>query len=295
MLKRHSKTANICVDNIYIYTLPMICRNIQRINQRYPRYLDLFYLFCPARSMRFGSWCLCNVHWSLLVYPGTTPPQRRSSTGALPPSVTRYLRSGDLPARLGGRLCWMWRGWADWCTTIHHLVSWSLLCNGGSILDMKVGNGVVVTLGGTELAEDNVTSSLQVSLVKDVNGKGKRQNSDSRLGIFFLLSLWEECELRRSVSFDLLFLIFLVWCSFKIFQRHCSCTPNVCSRSAIRTPPNHDLGKLEHIEEDLTLELAKRRQRLHVLNLLAVCFQFSMLKTVAFYSKFVSQKWTAGC
>lgn len=191
----------------------MICRNIQRINQRYHRYLDLFYLFCPARSMRFGSWCLCNVHWSLLVYPGTTPPQRRSSTGALPPSVTRYLRSGDLPACLGGRLCWMWRGWADWCTTIHHLVSWSLLCNGGSILDMKVGNGVVVTVGGTELAEDNVKTSLQVSLVKDVNGKGKRHTSDSRLGIFFLLSLW-----RRSVSFDLWVIVLSDFFGMMLFQ-----------------------------------------------------------------------------
>ena len=51
---------------------------------------------------------------------------------------------------------------------------------------MKIGNGVVVTLGGTGSAEDylertniNLTSSLQVSLVKDAIGKGKRQNSDS--------------------------------------------------------------------------------------------------------------------
>lgn len=69
---------------------------------------------------------------------------------------------------------------------------------------MKVGNGVVVMLGGTELAEDcersitfliiKLTSSLQVSLVKDDFGKGKRQNSDSRLRIFFTKSLEEKSE-----------------------------------------------------------------------------------------------------
>lgn len=78
---------------------------------------------------------------------------------------------------------------------------------------MKVGNGVVVTLGGTELTEDNVTSSLQVSLVKDVNGKRKRQNSDSRLGIFFLLSLW-----RRSVSLDLLVIVLSDFLGMMLFQ-----------------------------------------------------------------------------
>lgn len=78
---------------------------------------------------------------------------------------------------------------------------------------MKVGNGVVVTVGGTELAEDKVTSSLQVSLMKDVNGKRKRHTSDSRLGIFFLLSLW-----RRSVSFDFLVIVLSDFFGMMLFQ-----------------------------------------------------------------------------
>ena len=57
-------------------------------------------------------------------------------------------------------------------------------------------------------------------------GRGRTATVD----LFSTESLEEKCEfwsLGHST-----FWFFLVWCSFKIFQQHCSCTPNVCSRSA---------------------------------------------------------------